>query len=194
MSSTFGGDGTPEEQAERIAAQREAMLDLGRALQPATGRMMTLEAARHTSAYLEVHEGLFYFNQLSQSRRADVLDLVQSYPLDAPFSLNGTTEEDVEYLEQLAAAIADHGCPAEWSICPEHGNWLRSSGGQTRCDMIGCDRVWKWDRLDAVCGRRLTHTLTTPNDTKPMPMCTVHADDARVRVDNVTITPLSEEA
>lgn len=191
-TSDFGGEGTPEEQAERIAAQREELFALGRALAPAAGRVMTLEAARATSAYRELREGLVYYNRLNASRRADVFDLAQSYPLDAPFSLTGTAEEDVEYLEQLARAIADHGCPAEWSVCPEHGNWLSSSGGETCCRMLGCDRVWKWDRLDAVCGRRSTHTLTTPQDDKPLLACTIHAEDARVRVDNITDTPLTQ--
>lgn len=57
MSTDFGGEGTPEEQAARIAAQHEELVDLGRALQPKAGRVMTVAAARATGAYQELHEG-----------------------------------------------------------------------------------------------------------------------------------------
>ena len=54
-------------------------------------------------------------------------------------------------------------CPAEWGVCPDHGNTLTSSGGITTCRVDG--RVWDYDRLGSSCGEPVTEEVTDPAGT-----------------------------
>lgn len=47
---------------------------------------------------------------------------------------------------------ADPGlCGVPWGVCPDHGNTLRSSGGESWCKTPGCGRRWSYDRLGVPC-------------------------------------------
>lgn len=87
--------------------------------------------------------------------------------------------------------ITQHGCPAEWGVCPDHGATLASTANRSRCTHPHCGRTWDYDRIDTYCGEPCTITVT-PDDAPGFDLCHGHAIDARARLDAPT-TPYDPE-
>lgn len=150
---------------------------------------MDLATARSTSAYRDLEFGMQRFAELNDSRRCDFFTLQVMYAPALDLLTVRTTAEQQRLLNTIAVAIAEHGCGAEWSVCLDHRNTLRSTAGRVWCDMPGCGREWPWDRLSAVCGLRNAYRLKAPLDPKPVLMCAAHTTDAELRIDNLTVEP-----
>ncbi len=84
-------------------------------------------------------------------------------------------------------------CPADWGVCPEHGNTLSSSGGTSWCRSPGCGRAWNYDRAGLPCTELVMYQVTG-EDGSGGPMCGGHARDARQRLTGVVITTLGPSA
>jgi hypothetical protein len=74
-------------------------------------------------------------------------------------------------------------CAAEWGVCPDHGDTLRSSGGVTWCEAPGCRHAWNHDRMALPCTEPVAYLVRDPHGTE-MPLCVGHTIDAR------TVLPL----
>ncbi len=87
-------------------------------------------------------------------------------------------------------------CTARWGVCPEHGNSLRSSEGQTWCKTTGCGRTWDYDRVQQDCAEPAAydvHGVDEPGNARLRNsglMCAGHALDARIRIVGVKMTAL----
>lgn len=88
----------------------------------------------------------------------------------------------------ILGGIVMNGCSAEWGVCPEHGDTLRSSARETRCTYPGCDRIWAYDRLDLPCGEPIEYDVTNPDGTDGGGVCEGHAIGARDQLPEATFT------
>lgn len=102
-------------------------------------------------------------------------------------------EETAGELARVRAVRDGSVCAVPWGVCPEHGNTLSSSGGQTRCTQPYCGRVWNYDRLGVPCGEPLTHKVTDAAGGSFL-ACKAHAMDATERLIGSTVTPLDEDS
>lgn len=89
------------------------------------------------------------------------------------------------------AGQADDCCAMPWGVCPEHGNTLRSSGGECWCRHPDCDLRWTYDRADTACLETATDEITDPTG-QSLRVCPQHAADALSRIDGATRRPLGE--
>lgn len=87
------------------------------------------------------------------------------------------------------AAVPAAACGLAWGVCPEHGNTLVSSGGQTWCRTAGCGRRWGYDRLGGPCPEPVTHAVTDA-DGVTSPVCDGHAVAARDLLVHGTVVAL----
>lgn len=71
------------------------------------------------------------------------------------------------------AAVPASACPAQWGVCPDHGDTLTSSGGVSRCRTLGCSRTWNYDRAGLPCAEPATVPVTIAGETKNF--CVGHA-------------------
>lgn len=83
-------------------------------------------------------------------------------------------------------------CPAEWGVCPDHGDTLRSSGGRSWCQAPGCGAAWDYDRLGLPCSETATFLVTAPEG-DPGFMCRGHARRA-ASIPGFRIEPCEPEA
>ncbi|HKT03488.1 MAG TPA: hypothetical protein VJT31_28505 [Rugosimonospora sp.] len=80
-------------------------------------------------------------------------------------------------------------CPCDWGVCPEHGNTLRGTGGQSWCEAPGCGRRWNYDRAGLPCTEPVEYDVRDATGAGG-PMCAGHAHDARERLVGAVVTPL----
>lgn len=85
-------------------------------------------------------------------------------------------------LARLDAIPAD-ACRLPFLVCPEHGNTLRSTGGESRCSR--CGRRWPYS-FDEPCPEVVTHTATDIEGTS-FGVCDGHAVDVRARMVGATV-------
>jgi hypothetical protein len=91
----------------------------------------------------------------------------------------GGVEAAAGNLMRIRTARDDRLCGIPWGVCPDHGNTLTSSGGQSWCRT--CGRRWHYDRAGLPCTEPVTHVLTDAEGGQ-LRMCTGHALDAGHRV------------
>lgn len=142
--------------------------------------MLSLDDAARSSAYRDY---LARMQPLTGELRATFLQACED--LDLPQG-----DEFHKVLEELAVAgqatdlmfldtYARNGCPAEWSLCPDHGPTLKSSAGRCWCTAVGCGRAWDYDRLDCPCGQPVRFEIVDADGSEVVKVCKGHADDAR---------------
>lgn len=100
-------------------------------------------------------------------------------------------------LHQTAAAVArlrtSRGpdvCGIPWGVCPDHGNTLTTSGGETWCRSGRCGRRWTYDRAGAPCTEPVTHEVTDQEGTT-FRACAGHALDMEQRLEGATLTRIN---
>lgn len=98
--------------------------------------------------------------------------------------------DDYDHARRLAAMTDTTVCTVPWGVCPEHGNTLRSTAGESWCEVVRCGRRWTYDRLDRPCGQPLTHHITD-TDRAEFDVCNGHALDAEQRLEGATITRIA---
>jgi hypothetical protein len=99
--------------------------------------------------------------------------------------LSATADE----LIRLAASPAD-ACPVPWGVCSEQGATLRSTGGRCWCTVPGCLRRWPHNRLAEPSSEPVSYRVVDAEGGE-LDLCDGHATDARSRLSDATITPLS---
>ena len=90
---------------------------------------------------------------------------------------------------RLAARRTD-ACSVPWGACPEHGATLRSTAGRCWCTTPGCLRRWLHNRLAEPCAEPVTHRVIDAGGDR-LDLCDGHAIDARTRIIDATVSPLS---
>lgn len=88
------------------------------------------------------------------------------------------------------AARPGNACQAEWGVCPQHGNTLRSSGGVTWCGR--CRRSWDYDRVGFPCEEPAAFVLRD-HPGHQIRLCTAHTVDARAHLEAPQLYPIIEE-
>lgn len=96
--------------------------------------------------------------------------------------LRGALEE----LADRAAACDEAVCSANWGVCPEHGNTLRSSGGRCWCNLPGCGRSWTTNRVGRHCTEPVV-VIAADADGSRMRLCAGHWVDAQHRLVGVRL-------
>lgn len=89
-------------------------------------------------------------------------------------------------LARLAAIPAD-ACRVPFLVCPEHGNTVTSTGGQSWCRR--CDRRWPHS-YDEPCRELVSHSVTD-TEGAVFAVCDGHAIDVRGRLVGGVVTPLA---
>lgn len=92
--------------------------------------------------------------------------------------------------ESVARVRGRSNCAADWGVCPEHGNSLRSAGGRTWCAAGGCGRSWSYDRGGLPCTEPAS-SLVTDAEGGTTTLCAGHTLDARTRLIGATVHALS---
>jgi len=82
-------------------------------------------------------------------------------------------------------------CGVPWGVCPEHGNTLASSGGESWCTVLGCKRRWSYDRSGTPCQEKTSHKVTDAKGDS-FTCCAVHAANASERLDGCTVAPVED--
>lgn len=93
-------------------------------------------------------------------------------------------------LGRIAEASAPGTCSIPWSLCPEHGETIRSTGGRSWCSYAGCERQWDHDHGRVPCAETATWTLTSYYSDASAPVCSGHATIALRTVQGAWLTPL----
>ena len=80
-------------------------------------------------------------------------------------------------------------CPAEWGVCPEHGNTLRGTGGRSWCVHPGCGRTWDYDRDGQACTEPAAFEVRGIGDTPDGwgRLCAGHTLTARESIDGIQV-------
>ncbi|TJZ97819.1 hypothetical protein [Actinacidiphila oryziradicis] len=77
-------------------------------------------------------------------------------------------------------------CAVPWGVCPDHGGTLRSSAGRSSwCTDLACLNTWNYDRLDAACPEKATHTVQAADGRYVV--CTGHAIAARSQITDAQV-------
>ncbi|MBM9509941.1 hypothetical protein [Actinacidiphila acididurans] len=99
-------------------------------------------------------------------------------------------EETARDLVRVRTARDPRLCGVPWGVCPEHGNTLRSSAGETWCMVERCGRRWTYDRLGLPCTEPITHRVTDTAGAG-FDACNGHALDAEQRLEGGTVTRIA---
>lgn len=97
--------------------------------------------------------------------------------------------ETAEDQARVRARPAD-ACPADWGVCPVHGNTLTSSGGRSWCRADDCDRTWNYDRGGEPCAEPV-RWLVTDETGYSFRACDGHATAARAQIIGATVEPVT---
>lgn len=93
-------------------------------------------------------------------------------------------------MARTRTARGDDMCGIPWGVCPEHGNTLTSSGGQTWCRSGRCGRRWAYDRVGTPCTEPVSHEVIDQHGAA-FRACNGHALDAEQRLDGATVKRIS---
>ncbi|MEV4162140.1 pentapeptide repeat-containing protein [Nonomuraea dietziae] len=88
------------------------------------------------------------------------------------------------------AARPEGSCTMPWSVCPEHGNTLISTGGISRCRAPECGRTWGYGRDATPCAELATHRLVDVEGNQAL-VCDGHALAARSELTGARLEPLT---
>lgn len=108
---------------------------------------------------------------------------------DAAYAARQIGQDLEETAGDLARIRGRGACPADWGVCPEHGNTLRYSGGECWCTASGCGRRWNYDRAGLPCSEQAAFEVRDATGGSGQ-MCAGHAMDAQDRIVGVTVVPL----
>jgi hypothetical protein len=160
----------------------------GREVTPARMRGLAAQAEALAAAITAAHED---FRAVSTDHEHPVRRA--GFRLgDAAGQARATARDLQETATDLAriAARPDGSCSIRWGVCPEHGNTLASTGGTTWCTVTGCWRRWGYDRLAMPCAEPARWKVTDLEGAEGL-LCDGHALDARRRLEDATVVPLS---
>jgi hypothetical protein len=101
----------------------------------------------------------------------------------------GKLRDTATDLGRIAAARVLGTCRAQWSICPEDGNTLISSGGRKWCRNTACRRSWDYDHMGLQCTEPAQWRVTDQQGVTTLALCDGHALAARVRLAGVRTAP-----
>jgi hypothetical protein len=99
--------------------------------------------------------------------------------------------EAADGLARVRVAADPAICGIPWGVCPEHGNTLASSGGQTCCRT--CQRRWSFNRQHGPCTEPISHRVVDAQGTESL-MCQGHAQDASDTLVGSTVMTLDRPA
>jgi hypothetical protein len=88
---------------------------------------------------------------------------------------------DIQAVTDRRLAADETRCSAQWGVCPEHGNTLTSSGGQSRCRRPGCGRTWPGSRVSQHCDEPAA-VVVADQAGGQLRLCAGHWADARERL------------
>ena len=93
-------------------------------------------------------------------------------------------------LELIASRPAVR-CSADWGCCPQHGNTLASSGGESWCQLRRCGLRWPYDRLASPCDEPPAWRITDMTGAVSL-MCAGHAMAAREQLEGARFEEIGD--